>query len=177
MPNIGVETIGASWETVEASVVGSPITMTETGTVDSVTAHLRDPNENHAISAVVYEDGADTTSVDRIDQDGTGRNNIAASGTWETFSGFAGSSLLDAASYLPMVWGSGGGGSIDIAFDDTADGNDGNQWAAAAYSLGANFADPETISNASSIYSIYITYTVAGVGASKLVVLNRHRGM
>lgn len=166
MPNIGIETIGASAQDIEGDWAGSPITMTEDGTIDSLTAYLDESSTVHTVGAAIYDDAANGITINLVDES-TDSLSFPTSPAWLTFSGgWAGATLSNGVAYQPLIWSSGGAGASFIYYDNTADGDDGNMSAGFGAWTGGPWPATLTSDDESSIFSIYVTYTAAGGAAT-----------
>lgn len=158
MPDIGqTAQSGTDFSDIEAVYAGSPITMTEAGTVASVTAHLQDTAGNsHTVRAVVWD-----TSGNIVDESGD-RSDITTEASY-TFTGFAGSALSDATEYIIGVACNSADGTVYLYGTNTAVATDGRaQIGLTAADLPPNtLQDPATLSNESFIFDVYLTYNTA----------------
>jgi hypothetical protein len=149
MPNIGTETIGATPRQVNGNARGISVTMTEDGTLSSITAYLSDTGTGDTFGAAIYDSGGNRL------QTSTTRTDISTAG-WYTFTGFT-QALTNTSSYY-IVAGSGDSAANAFAYHDAGTGYlvtiTGTITWPATNDFGAN-------SDARQ-YSIYATYTTAG---------------
>jgi len=108
MPNLGYETAGASTFTLEAWAAGYPATMTENGTLDSVTAYCREDtgDGNHTCRAGVYN------ASDGLEEESGTATPYTTTASWQTFNMAGTVNLTDTVEYRMMVGAGNGAGSL-----------------------------------------------------------------
>ena len=159
-PDIGYTTIGASNSSIENTAYGYEFTMTEAGTLDSISAYCIENGSTgaHTTECAVYE--ADDTRLAVSAQKNDWVNATAAWGT-HTVSGSP--SLSNAATYRALCGSSGGGSTLSLYYDDNISAQNP---ALISYTLGS-YPDPGTaVSTTTEDYSVYVTYTAGGGGGN-----------
>ena len=155
MPNLGYETIGVTPRAINSVGRGSAFTMTEDGTLQSVTAYIEDGAVGDTFVACVYN-GNTLTSATLVETSAT-RTNISTAG-WYTFTCAGSTALTNGTVYAIMV-GSNSAAGANVYYD-------------AGTGYGISSFDPtnppastdlEALVDA-RLYSTYLTYTAGGGG-------------
>lgn len=153
MPNLGYETIGATPRAINAVARGSVFSMTENGTLQSVTAYIEDGATGDTFVAVVYN--ATTLTAATLVETSASRTNISTVG-WYTFT-FAGTtSLVNGTPYFIGV-GSNSAAGANVYYDT------GTGYSISTFDPTSPPASTDLEAAADlRLYSTYLTYTTSG---------------
>jgi len=164
MANIGYESEGAITSEIENDSFGVRFTMTEEGTVDSISAFCRDDIDNaHTSRCAIYD-----TSGNLICESAN-KSDWTTTAAWGTHTVSGSPTLSDATTYYVLISFGGGAAGCQLYTDANASADNirltGNHT--------AGFPDPATFTSTTldQDYSIYVTYTPAG-GVSIPVFIN-----
>jgi hypothetical protein len=151
MGNLGNTNTGTNTQTLSNYLRGIPVTATQTGTIQSISAYLNVGSNHRHIKAALY-----STSGTLI---GTTNEvtNLNSGAQWVTMT-FSGTkpTLTAGTTYILVVWADQGSTSVSIYYSSTSS-NAGRNY---SYSYTTNWPSPITFSNDNYLYCIYCTYSV-----------------
>jgi hypothetical protein len=164
MATFGYTGSGTGWMDLTDEIVGTPFTLTEAGSVTSMSVNLQNILENDIeFKCAIYAWVKDEMN-DLMGQTQTGL--CSWTGTWTV--NFASPLALPAGDYVLVAWGIGTSGALSIAQHTES----GFYRCYTSLTYAANFPDPNGFAyQADRECSIYATYTPSGAAAVPLGTL------
>jgi hypothetical protein len=151
MGHLGNTNTGTTAQTLSNYLRGIPVTATETGTIQSISAYVNVGGTSRHLKAALY-----TTSGTLIGSTNevTG---LSSGPQWVTMT-FSGTkpALTAGTTYILVVWADSGSSSVSIYYSSTSS-NAGRNY---AYTYTTNWPSSITFNNDNYLYCIYCTYSV-----------------
>jgi len=171
MADIGVTDVSSGYQdrVFEAQAeIGIRISMPENGTIQSVSAYLRESTtaNRFTVFALIYDSSGDLVDYSESVSD------IGLTNTWVTFTGFSGASLANGQTYNVLLVANGGDGSM--VGQETVDAPTGtgvtisSAWTNLEYGdTKSDWSPPDsaTIATNTRLKGIYLTYSTGAAAA------------
>lgn len=148
---------------IEEQVNGTPITMPENGTAQSIWIYAAESIDNNAHT---FRAGLFDASQNLLEQSSS-RNDLTTTPGWYEFTGFT-TALTASTQYFIALATNAASGNFNIWF---LSGSSGDSYRDFSPTTPGSFDDPENMGSASEKLAMYLEYTTGGSVAQKRMTL------